>query len=450
MSRVFLPLLLLLVAFALVQATRDLATRSRTSRTVSVEPTLKFDPNAPPADPAYVVDRNQLLPLRLTVDPGQTLGGVLMELGLEGPEARRAVEEMSDYIDPRRIKAGNVYSAYLRAGDMLERFEMRVRGKGRLQLLRDDYRDDWTVHFQEFERHIRPQVVRGEVSRSLETAIREAGGPGRLAFAMADVLKWDLDFTRDVRRGDRFEVLFEELYLDDELEGVGDVLAVRYENRGQVFEAYRYGDSEDYYNADGQPMKKMFLRSPMQFSRITSKFSKRRFHPVLKTYRPHYGVDYGAPVGTPVRVTANGTVTFSGWNKGGGKTIKVRHAQGYVTAYLHLSRFAKGISPGRRVRQGEVIGYVGSTGLASGPHLDYRVNLKGRWIDPLAIGAVPARALSDSEAERFTEWRDLLRASLDSGEPMLPAEYDPEMALQVARGLPEDSLDGGVTAAGGR
>ena len=126
-------------------------------------------------------------------------------------------------------------------------------------------------------------------------------------------------------------------------------------------------------------MRKMFLRSPLRYSRITSRFTTRRFHPVLKSYRPHWGVDYGAPVGTPVQVTANGVVTFTGWDRGGGNVVKVRHAGGYVTAYLHLSRFAKGIRPGARVQQGDIVAYTGATGLASGPHLDYRVQQNGRY-----------------------------------------------------------------------
>jgi len=161
------------------------------------------------------------------------------------------------------------------------------------------------------------------------------------------------------------------------------------------------------------------LRSPLKFSRVTSRFSRHRFHPILKRYQPHYGVDYGAPVGTPVHATAHGTVTFAGWNGGGGRMIKIRHAKGYLTGYLHLSRIASGVRPGVRVSQGQLIGYVGATGLATGPHLDYRVQLHGRWIDPLRIDNVKADPLDAQELERFRACRDALRASLETGEPLV-------------------------------
>jgi len=236
---------------------------------------------------------------------------------------------------------------------------------------------------------------------------------------MSNVLQWDLDFNRDLRTGDRFEVLYEDVTLDGRPAAPGDVLAMAYENRGRRYEAYRYGDG-GYYDADGKPLRKMFLRSPLQFSRVTSRFSRRRFHPVLKVHRPHYGVDYGAPTGTPVRVTANGTIESTGWTKGGGNTVKVRHPNGYLTAYLHLSRYAKGLYKGKSVRQEEVIGYVGSTGLATGPHLDYRVRRNGRWIDPLSLPNEPADPIPEAELALFLARRDALRVRLAGAAPIGP------------------------------
>jgi len=184
-----------------------------------------------------------------------------------------------------------------------------------------------------------------------------------------------------------------------------------------VREAYRFGDPPGYYDGDGRPLRKLFLRSPLRYSRVTSRFSQRRFHPVLKRYRPHYGVDYGAPTGTPVRVTGSGTVAFAGWDRGGGRTVKVRHPNGFMTAYLHLSRFAAGIRSGRRVNQGDTIGYVGSTGLATGPHLDYRVQRNGRWLNPLAMEVEPAPPISEEQMPGFIARRDHLRQALTAGVP---------------------------------
>jgi murein DD-endopeptidase MepM/ murein hydrolase activator NlpD len=232
---------------------------------------------------------------------------------------------------------------------------------------------------------------------------------------MADVLQWDIDFTRDLQPGDTFEVVYDEVRIEAEVEGVGAVHALAYESRGRRLEAYRFGDSGGYYDAEGRPLRKMFLRSPMRYSQITSRFSHRRFHPVLKQYRPHYGVDYGAPVGTPVRVTANGVVTSAGWDRGGGKVVKVRHAQGYLTAYLHLSRFASGIGSGARVKQGDIVGYVGATGLATGPHLDYRVQHNGRWIDPLSLKSVRDEPIPVGQLAAFHSYRDAVRAAFATG-----------------------------------
>jgi murein DD-endopeptidase MepM/ murein hydrolase activator NlpD len=214
-------------------------------------------------------------------------------------------------------------------------------------------------------------------------------------------------------------VLYQEVWVDGAYDGPGTILALSYQNGGRRLEAYRYAD-RGYYDGEGRPLQKMFLRSPLPYSRITSRFSNRRFHPILKVYRPHHGIDYGAPVGTAVRVTAGGVVAFAGWDGGGGKTVKVRHPNGYLTAYLHLSRYAAGIHAGARVRQGDVIGHVGATGLATAAHLDYRVQRQGRWIDPLALVQVPAPDIPVAELADFRSLRDVLRSSL--GQPTVLAE----------------------------
>lgn len=346
----------------------------------------------------------------LEVESGDTLSTLFMGLGLAASEANEVSAELARYVEPRKIKAGSFYVAFFDEDARLNGFEIGVEDRGKVHLSRED--SGWTSTWLEYVRTVERRAIAGTLSSSLEEGLRTAGAPVVLAYEMADVLQWDLDFTRDLRVGDRFHALYEEIFLDGEYASLGAVLALRYENRGEILEAYRFTEGTSYYDARGRPLKKMFLRSPLKFSRVTSRFSRRRFHPVLKRYRPHYGVDYGAPTGTPARVTANGTVTFVGWNKGGGKTVKVRHPGGYETHYLHLSGYPKGVRVGRSVRQGEVVGFVGSTGLATGPHLDYRVKRSGRWIDPLSIKSVPAKALSAGEREQFLRLRDQLRYQL--------------------------------------
>ena len=263
----------------------------------------------------------------------------------------------------------------------------------------------------------------------------EAGAPGMLAYRLGDVLQWDLDFTRDLRVGDAFKIVFERVVIEGRSERIGNVLAVSYTNRGELIEAFRFEDL-GYYDADGRPLRKQFLRSPLAFSRVTSRFSSRRFHPVLKVHRPHYGVDYGAPVGTPVRVTANGTVVSAGWSKGGGNVVKVRHPNGFVTSYLHLSKFASIAKRGGRVTQGQVVGFVGSTGLATGPHLDYRVQQSGRYLDPLSLKSEPAPPLGADDLVRFELELQELRSLLagDRGD--------------AASGAPADRASSNVVTAG--
>ena len=367
------------------------------------------------------------VPLPFEIRSGQTLGGLLMDLGLEPPEVYSAAAAFGDVVDVRKIRAGEAgVATYDEAG--LASVRLDLVGKGRAELARQQ--NGWTSSWREFEREVEVCRVAGELEDFLEGAIRRSGGPPHLAYAMAEVLQWDLDFNRDLRIGDSFRVLYEEVYLDGYLYDVGEIRALVYENRGRRIEAYRYGDG--YYDGEGRPLRKMFLRSPMRFTRVTSKFSLRRFHPVLKVHRPHYGVDYGAPRGTPARVTAGGVVTFVGRNGGAGNMVRVRHPNGYETSYLHLSGYGPGIRRGKRVHQGDTIGFVGSTGLSTAPHLDYRVRKDGRWIDPLTLQEEPAEPIPTDELEAFIAERERLLDKLG---------VDAASALKVAEGTPSAPRD---------
>ncbi len=424
--RWILPLGLSLFAAGLVLTTRNLDAYSRSP--YPLPPTPRFSLRGTlPNETSPWIDQARI-PVEYKLLRGETVAGVFSKLGLEGVELREATGALADKVDLRSLRAGNQYSAFFNPDSTLASFEMTLAGSGRVQMVRKG--DRWQSDWRPFERRIEIRSVQGALAGSLEESIREAGGPPTLAYRLADVFQWDLDFTRDLRKGDRFEVLYQEVLLDGRFHEVGTVFAAVYDNRGRLHEAYRYGDSAVYYDGEGRPMRKMFLRSPLRYSRITSQFSRRRFHPVLKEYRPHYGVDYGAPVGTPVQVTANGVVTFAGWDRGGGKVVKVQHPGGYLTAYLHLSRFASGIRPGARVRQGDIVAYSGATGLASGPHLDYRVKHHNRWIDPLSLKSVRDEPIPASRMASFRSWRDELRAGLRDG-IVLPDLRIPDLDVQT-------------------
>jgi murein DD-endopeptidase MepM/ murein hydrolase activator NlpD len=409
--RLALPLGLILLALGLFLTTQTLEAFNRSPFPLAPRPRFSARVILPTEATAKLGQAR--LPVELTLLRGETVNQVFEKLGLHGPEARDAANLLAEHVNLRAIKAGNRCSAFFNPDASLASFALVVDGSGRLDMSRQGSR--WAASWQPFRRSSELRVLRGRLDGPLETSIRDAGGPVELAYRMADILQWDLDFSRDLRRGDSFELLYEDLLVDGAHHDIGRIVGLSYDNQGRRHEAYRWDESGTYYDGEGRPLRKMFLRSPLRYSRITSLFSHSRFHPVLHAFRPHYGVDYGAPVGTPVEVTANGEVVSAGWDRGGGNVVKVRHAGGYVTAYLHLSRFASGIRPGARVRQGDVIAYTGATGLASGPHLDYRVKHNDEWIDPLTLKGVRDEPITGSRLASFRSWKGQLLSAFQTG-----------------------------------
>ena len=339
-------------------------------------------------------------PVGATVQPGDTLESIARRLaGKDWPRWRTA---LSQEIDPRALLPGTRFSGRLSPSDRLETLVVTLDLRTEIHL---ETEGD-TISATRIERPIRSEIVRfeGVIESSLFGAIDEIGAKPELAVRMADIFQWDIDFLRDIRKGDRFVALVERHSIDGEFFGYGTIYGVRFINNGKELNTFAFAGADGtigYYDLDGAPVKKQFLRSPLKFSRITSRFSLNRFHPVHKKRMPHYGVDYGAPTGTPAHATANGTVTFVGRNGGAGNMVRLRHSNGYETNYLHLSRFAKGVRKGARVSQGQVVGYVGSTGWSTGPHLDYRVKKNGQWINPLLISSPPADPLPESLLLRY-------------------------------------------------
>lgn len=251
---------------------------------------------------------------------------------------------------------------------------------------------------------IRLVKVVGEIRSSLFEAMDAAGEQDPLTIAFAEILAWEIDFYKDVREGDRFKVVVEKIYKGDQFIQYGTVHAVEYERGEKVIRGMRY--KEDYYNEKGISLRKAFLKAPLRFNRISSKFSGARKHPILGGVRPHYGVDYAAPPGTPIWAVADGTVTSCGWNSGFGNQVILRHMNGYTTCYGHLSGFGPGIRRGTRVRQQQIIGYVGSTGLSTGPHLDYRLTKDGQFRNPLRETFPTGLPIERGEMETFRQRRD--------------------------------------------
>ena len=339
--------------------------------------------------------------LILTVEKNDTLDKILGAGGLSRGESALLTRELGKSIDVRRLRPGQLVRFHYDRSGAVDAVQMKVTGWGELSAVRNGSGFDVTSQ-QAVIREVET-AVSATIDRSLYEALREQGEGPQLVQQLIDVFQWDIDFF-ELRKGDAFSLVVTKQYAGNDLLGYGPVKAARFTHRGTTYEAFRH-DSEDgrggYYGAAGTPLRKQFLKAPLKFTRVTSGFTKKRFHPVLKYFRPHYGIDYGAPIGTPVMTTADGVVVEARYKPGEGNFIRVRHSSRYDTCYLHLSRFRKGLKKGTKVTQGDVIGYVGMTGLASGPHLDYRVSENGKWLNPLQLKSITPDPLRGASLTRF-------------------------------------------------
>jgi murein DD-endopeptidase MepM/ murein hydrolase activator NlpD len=278
----------------------------------------------------------------------------------------------------------------------------------------------WEARRAETRPDVRVVAIGGELKRSLFEAVETLGESPQLVIELAEIFSSDFDFTADSRSGDRFRLLVEKRYAGEQFVDYGQVLVAQYLSDGRILTGVGFepaGGRTAYYDLEGRSLRKTFLKSPLAFTRITSGFTYARPHPILGGVRPHLAVDYAAPVGTPVQAVAGGTVLLAGWNGGNGIQVHLRHHAGYETLYNHLSRLGPGVRRGARVDQRQVIGYVGSTGLSTGPHLDYRVKKNGRFVNPLSEKFVPGQPLDGAEHRRYlTEARALVRRLEESSQ----------------------------------
>lgn len=263
--------------------------------------------------------------------------------------------------------------------------------------------------------HRRAQAT-GTIKDSLFLSAQSAGLSDKLTMELAAIFGWDVDFALDIRKGDSYSVIYEEVFLDDEKVRDGKIIAASFTNRGKSYQAIRFTDSDgrtEYYSPDGRSMRKAFLRTPVELARISSRFNLRRKHPVLNTIRAHKGVDYAASTGTPIRATGDGKIVHRGRKGGYGRTIIIQHGSSYNTLYAHMSKYANSLRNGSRVKQGQIIGYVGSSGLATGPHLHYEFRLNGAVRNPLTVKLPDAKPLPKKHMDDFKIHAAPLLASLD-------------------------------------
>jgi len=255
----------------------------------------------------------------------------------------------------------------------------------------------------------------GTIQSSLWNTMVEQETDPNLANELSEIYAWTIDFF-GIQEGDNYKVLYEELYVDDQYIGLGRVIAASIRHYDKDYYAYNFLQDTvwDFFDEEGGSMRRTFLKSPLRYKRISSRYSHSRYHPILKIRRPHRGVDYAAALGTPVHAIGEGVVTFAGWKGQGGRTVKIKHNGTYSTAYLHLNGYGEGIKKGVHVKQGQVIGYVGKSGLATGPHLDFRFYRNGQPIDPLKVESPPAKPVDSIYMDDYFIYRDSLRLLLDT------------------------------------
>lgn len=348
---------------------------------------------------------------------GDTIAAILSRLEVNQRDKADFIRATKDSKVMRQLKPGEIIHAEITEEGELLTFRY-LYGNGE-QFLMEKVDDAYEMSEQSAEIGTRIRVGSGVIESSLFAATDTAGLPNNIAIQIANIFASDIDFYRDLHKGDRFTVVYETLHDNGHNAQYGRVLAAEFINKGKSYRAVYFqapGEEGDYYTPAGESLRKPFLRAPLEFSRISSGFTNARFHPILKQWRAHRGVDYAAPTGTPVMATADGTVEYSGWQNGYGNLVVLRHRDEYSTAYGHLSAFKKGIQKTKRVKQGEVIGYVGATGMATGPHLHYELRVNGIQRDPSKIvmpAAFPVskrnRAVFQRETKELVARLDLLR-----------------------------------------
>lgn len=345
-----------------------------------------------------------------TVRRDQNLGSILEQFILPEKALIELMQHSTSSFDFRKIRQGNKYTAFL-SKDTVNRLQYLVYEHSPVEYVVFDFTRNVKIDLKSKDIVTKQRKVTGEIKTSLWDAIKENNINPQVALQLSEMYAWTVDFF-GLQQGDHFSVVYDENYVDTFSIGIGKVYAASFYHGGKELLAVPFvqDGKEAFYDAEGNSLRRAFLKAPLKFNRISSKFTASRYHPILKIRRPHFGVDYAAPVGTPVHSIGDGRIVSAGYEKGGGRTIKIRHNGVYTTTYMHLSNFAKGITSGKYVSQGELIGYVGSSGLSTGPHLDFRVYMNGSPIDPLKM---ESPSVDPVKPENMQAFEDIKIAAVD-------------------------------------
>jgi len=342
------------------------------------------------------------------VEDGDTFTSVMEDLGVEYSEALKIVEKGESIFDFTSIKLGKTFRL-IKEDHVPQRIEYEP---GTEYMVVIDLQQDFMVQKQDIPYDIELDAVGLTINNSMYVDGLESGMSEELIIAYAEVFAWEIDFATAVQKGDKMTVLYEKRFRNGEESGIGDVLAGTFTNHGETVTAYRYTSPDGsfgYYDEEGNSLIRPFLKAPLHFSRISSGFSYARFHPITGKTTPHRAIDYAAPLGTPIRAVGDGVIKKAAWNGGYGNYISIRHNERFTTNYAHLSRYADIAKPGTRVKQGDIIGYVGSTGFSTGPHLHYEVEVDGVKVNPLEVEFPKGDSISEEEKESFLAEKDRLK-----------------------------------------
>jgi murein DD-endopeptidase MepM/ murein hydrolase activator NlpD len=355
-----------------------------------------------------------ILPTSKKLPSGENFAAALERFGLTSREAGEATAAAQRAFNLRQLRAGNTLVVGRSVVGELREINYKIDPDRMLHIV--PATEGFSAEVEAIPSHVEVSAVSGRLEDSLFNAVEDVGESAEVAMRLAQIFGYDLDFYTDPRKGDTFSIVLEKKrYSNGETAGYGSILAAEYDNDGKKYQALLFHDDQGhaaYYTADGKSLQKAFLRSPLKFAApVTSHFSKARFHPILKIYRPHLGTDYAAPTGTPVQTIGSGRVEFAGGKGGDGNMVKIAHAQGYETLYLHLSRIL--VHVGQHVEIGKTIGLVGMTGLATGPHLDFRISQKGQFLNFEKLGLPPSEPVSKENWPEFAslrqQWLSLLQ-----------------------------------------
>jgi murein DD-endopeptidase MepM/ murein hydrolase activator NlpD len=363
----------------------------------------------------YGINCDSLRIERGVIRKNQSLSEILSFYDI-GSEIIHQVASLSRPVfDVRKMKEGNPYTI-LFSKDTVPEMLYFIYEEDEVSYITYELKNQIRVKRSEKPLTRETKVATGVIESSLWNSLVENGNDPELASEMSEVYAWTIDFF-GIQKGDYYKVIYEDLKVEGKSIGIGKVFAACFHHMGSDIYAFRFSSNGEtgYYNEKGENLQRAFLKAPLRFKRISSGFSHGRMHPILKIRRPHLGVDYAADYGTPVQTIGEGTVIEKGWNKGGGGNyLKIKHNGAYTTIYMHLAGFAKGLKTGSRVQQGDVIGYVGSTGLSTGPHLDFRVFLNGQAIDPLKVESPPSEPVAAAYLAAYDMMKDSLKIGLDT------------------------------------